>query len=100
MNSSNIGASLAGARDMQFSLKGYILIGLNCIFTATYLICIHLTKKTEMNAFSLMFYTNIFGAPIFFIMFMIIESNDIMLFKDYNSVGFMVWKFLFQSKPI
>lgn len=77
-------------RDIQFSVRGYILVGLNCIFTATYLICINMTKKAGISTFGLMFYTNIFGAPIFFLMFMLIEYTDMVSFKNYSSIGFIV----------
>lgn len=59
------GALVAGAYDLEFSAAGYLLVLLNCVFTAAYLLYISkLGKSSGLNTFGLMFYNNIQSLPV------------------------------------
>ena len=54
-----IGALIAAYYDFDFSLVGYVLVALNCFFTAAYLLAIAKFGKQGLNTFGLMYYNNI-----------------------------------------
>lgn len=59
------GAVVAGVGDLTFDMVGYVLIALNCVLTAAYLVSINVTgKETGLNSFGLMFYNNVVSLPV------------------------------------
>lgn len=84
------GALLAGIGDLEFHFLGYVLIGVNCIFTAWYLLAIKRAQSFKLNVFGQMLYTNLFGVPIFFVLFLFGESMDVMSFDGWLDPGFLV----------
>ena len=96
-----VGALIAGYGDLEFHLWGYILIFINCIFTAWYLIAIKKAQSLNLNVFGQILYTNLFGAPLFLMMCLTTEFDGIIQFKYWSDPGFMVrgelsvifWKF-------
>lgn len=84
------GAIIAGWGDLEFHVLGYFLIAINCIFTAWYLLAIKQVQSLNLNVFGQMLYTNLFGAPIFFILMMLTEIPGIIQFEHWTSIGFLV----------
>lgn len=59
------GAVVAALYDLDFNLYGYVMVTVNCVFTALYLIYIAKFKKsTQISEFELMFYNNLLSAPL------------------------------------
>eukprot|EP00753_Platysulcus_tardus_P012441 PLAT3359.18.p2 GENE.PLAT3359.18~~PLAT3359.18.p2 ORF type:complete len:327 (-),score=150.08 PLAT3359.18:137-1117(-) len=59
------GAIFAGATDLTFHAWGYILVQLNCLVTAGYLVYINrMTRTDALNKFGLMFYNNLLSWPV------------------------------------
>ena len=58
------GAMLAGFYDFDYNALGYLLVILNCVFTAAYLLLIaKLGKSSGLNTFGLMWYNNVQSIP-------------------------------------
>lgn len=58
------GAMLAGFYDFDYNALGYLLVILNCMFTAAYLLYIaKLGKSSGLNTFGLMWYNNAQSIP-------------------------------------
>jgi drug/metabolite transporter (DMT)-like permease len=84
------GAMVAGWGDLEFHLLGYVLIAINCLFTAWYLLAIKRAQSFKLNVFGQMLYTNIFGAPIFFILFILTEWSGVSSYQHWLDPGFLV----------
>ena len=84
------GALVAGWGDLEFHLLGYVLVAVNCVFTAWYLLAIKRAQSLKLNVFGQMLYTNVFGAPIFFILFILTESSGVFGYQHWTSPGFLV----------
>jgi GDP-mannose transporter len=55
-----LGAVLAGANDLQFSLIGYMLMGMNCIFTSGYVLYMRFASTTiKLPKFGMVYYNNL-----------------------------------------
>ena len=92
-----IGALIAAAYDFDFSLIGYILVALNCFFTAAYLLSIAKFGKQGLNTFGLMYYNNIQSLPLVIILCYFNGDFDILASYKYRyDIGFWIC-FLFQS---
>jgi len=92
-----VGAVVAALYDFDFSLIGYLLVGLNCLFTAAYLLSIAKFGKQGLNSFGLMYYNNIQSLPL--VILLCWWNGDFAVFAGYPylaDVGFWVC-FLFQS---
>lgn len=76
--------------DLEFSLIGYILIFINCLFTAWYLISIKQTQSLGLNTFALMYYNNIVALPMFFILALMTERQSLLEFDQWTDPGFIV----------
>jgi solute carrier family 35 protein len=85
-----IGAIAAGWGDLEFNLLGYVLIFVNCIFTAGYLLAIKGAKdQTNLNTFGLMFYNNLFSFPLYVVIVACTELTDILKYDRWTDVGFL-----------
>jgi len=83
------GAMIAGLGDLTFSLEGYVLVFINCIFTALYLVYIpKTTAETKLNEFGLMFYNNLLSIPFVFILVIVIESQAVASYPLFSDLGF------------
>ena len=92
-----VGAIIAGAYDFDFSLIGYVLVALNCVFTAAYLLSIAKFGKQGLNTFGLMYYNNVQSLPLVLILCYLNGDFDVLASYKYRAdVGFWVC-FLFQS---
>ena len=92
-----LGAVIAGLADFDFSLIGYILVGLNCFTTAAYLLCIKKFGNQGLNSFGLMFYNNLSSLPIIVVMCAL--NGDLVAMYKYEHLrnwSFLTC-FLFQS---
>jgi len=87
-----------GVYDFDFSLIGYFLVFLNCIFTAAYLLSIaKFGKQQGLNSFGLMYNNNIQSLPL--VILLCWYNGDFAVFLNYAyfyNVGFWIC-FLFQS---
>jgi len=93
-----LGAMLAGAFDLDFSLVGYVLVGLNCVFTAAYLLLIaKLGKSSGLNSFGLMFYNNAQSLPLVLLICAVNGDFDEVGSYDYLLDPSFLLCFLFQS---
>lgn len=91
------GAIIAGVYDLDFSVWGYILVTLNCIFTATYLLSIAKFGKQGLNTFGLMYYNNLQSLPLVIILCYFWGDFDyLMTYPLLSDTGFWIC-FLFQS---
>lgn len=60
-----LGAVVAGLDDVTFEITGYILVTINCVLTAAYLVRLNTAgQETKLNSFGLLFYSNIVSLPI------------------------------------
>jgi len=60
-----IGALVAGLGDLTFDLYSYVLIFLNCLVTAFYLVSIKLVQRhSPMTEYSLLYYISITALPV------------------------------------
>ena len=92
-----IGAIVAGIYDFDFNFYGYILVALNCIFTAAYLLSIAKFGKQGLNTFGLMYYNNIQSLPLVIILCLIGgDFNDLYNYTYFNDIGFWIC-FILQS---
>jgi len=58
-------ALVGGLTDLQFSLRGYIWMFLNCASTAAYVLYLrHAMKNTQLGEFGMMFYNNLLSLPL------------------------------------
>ena len=92
-----IGALIAAVYDFDFSLLGYVLVALNCVFTAAYLLAIAKFGKQGLNTFGLMYYNNIQSLPL--VVLLCYFNGDFDTLADYQyryDAGFWIC-FLFQS---
>ena len=92
-----IGAIIAGVYDFDFSLAGYVLVALNCLFTAAYLLSIARFGKQGLNTFGLMWINNVQSLPLVVALCWFNGDFDLLASYKYRyDVGFWVC-FLFQS---
>jgi drug/metabolite transporter (DMT)-like permease len=84
------GAVFAGIGDLEFSWLGYILIMVNCVFTAGYLIFIKQSQSLGLSDFALMYYSNIVGIPIYIAMVLLTEIEGVLRFDGMLDAGFIV----------
>lgn len=84
------GAVFAGVGDLEFNLTGYILIMVNCLFTAGYLIFIKQSQSLGLSDFALMYYSNIVGVPIYIFMVLTTEIGGVLSFTGMSEPGFIV----------
>jgi hypothetical protein len=84
--------------DLDYNFLGYLFVMLNCLFTAFYLLSISLlSKKLNLNSFSLMFYNNIQSLP--FVLLLCLYNNDFSFFLSFPKLfdfDFIIC-FIFQS---
>ena len=92
-----VGALIAAVYDFDFSFVGYVLVALNCFFTAAYLLAIAKFGKQGLNTFGLMYYNNIQSLPLVVLLCWFNGDFDTLASYKYRyDVGFWVC-FLFQS---
>ena len=92
-----VGALIAAAYDFDFSLVGYVLVALNCFFTAAYLLSIAKFGKQGLNTFGLMYYNNLQSLPLVVALCWFNGDFDTLASYKYRyDAGFWVC-FLFQS---
>jgi len=85
-----LGAIAAGWGDLEFHLLGYVLIFVNCLFTAGYLLAIKDAKdQTNLNTFGLMFYNNLFSFPLYLVIVACTELTDIVQYDKWTDLGFL-----------
>ena len=92
-----VGALIAAVYDFDFSLIGYVLVALNCFFTAAYLLAIAKFGKQGLNTFGLMYYNNIQSLPLVVLLCWL--NGDFEVLSNYKyryDMGFWIC-FLFQS---
>jgi len=90
-------ALLSGVSDMDFSLIGYGLVLLNCLFTAAYLLLIQKldVSHTGLNTFALMWYNNVQSLPL--VLALCAFGGDFVGVRSYprlTDTGFLVCFFL------
>jgi solute carrier family 35 protein len=88
------GALVAGWGDLEFHLLGYVLIAINCIFTAWYLLAIKGAQPLRLNVFGQILYTNIFGAPIFLVLMIFTELDGVLAYPNWTNIGFLFCFFM------
>jgi len=60
-----LGAVLAAANDLAFSLPGYLWQSANCIATSCYVLYLkHATQSIEITKFGMVFYNNLLSLPL------------------------------------
>jgi len=92
-----IGALIAAYYDFDFSFVGYVLVALNCFFTAAYLLAIAKFGKQGLNTFGLMYYNNIQSLPLVVLLCYFNGDFDLLATYKYRyDAGFWIC-FLFQS---
>ena len=92
-----VGAIIAGVYDFDFSLIGYVLVALNCVFTACYLLSIAKFGKQGLNTFGLMYYNNVQSLPLVIVLCYLNGDFDVLASYKYRyDAGFWTC-FLFQS---
>ena len=84
------GALVAGWGDLEFHVLGYCLIAINCVFTAWYLLAIKRAQSLNLSVFGQILYTNLFAAPIFFVLFLTTEVRGVINFPYWTNPGFLV----------
>jgi len=85
------GASVAGYGDLTFNLIGYVLVMINCVITALYLVYIaKTTAETKLDTFGLMYYNNILSFPFVLVMAFVFEYNDVINFPLASDYGFQI----------
>lgn len=68
-----------------------MLIFVNCLFTAGYLLAIKNAKdETNLNTFGLMFYNNLFSFPLYILIVAFTELNAILAYDKWTDPGFLV----------
>jgi drug/metabolite transporter (DMT)-like permease len=85
-----VGAILAGWGDLEFHLIGYVLIVINCLFTAGYLIFIKQTQSLGLGEFALMYYNNIAAVPLYIVIILFTEIRSVIHFPYLFDPGFLV----------
>eukprot|EP01098_Paradermamoeba_levis_P007413 TRINITY_DN3063_c0_g3_i3.p1 TRINITY_DN3063_c0_g3~~TRINITY_DN3063_c0_g3_i3.p1 ORF type:complete len:313 (+),score=67.15 TRINITY_DN3063_c0_g3_i3:331-1269(+) len=86
-----LGALIASFGDLQFNLIGYILVAINCIVTAVYLV--YIPKKaaeTRLDTMGLIFYNNFLSFPLLFVIVYLTEWEEVVKYPDWNQTGFLV----------
>ncbi len=62
-----VGAIMSGYEDLEFSLVGYIWMGLNCVSTAGYTLYLaHASKEIKLPKFGMVFYNNLLSVVLLF----------------------------------
>jgi len=85
------GAMVAGIGDLTFNLVGYILVMVNCVITALYLVYITKTQtETKLDTFGLMFYNNLLCIPFVTVLVFFFEMDDVMKFSQFSDYGFQI----------
>lgn len=91
------GALIASVYDFDFSMIGYILVALNCVFTAAYLLSIAKLGKQGLNTFGLMYYNNLQSIPFVLVLcYFNCDFDELATYKYRWDTGFWIC-FLFQS---
>ena len=87
-----VGAILAAATDLTFSLYGYAAVLLNDIFTATYLVMLkNLPVSKELSTTSLLFYNSFLSlVPLLVVSIVLGEWNGILAFPRASSAAFQI----------
>lgn len=89
----SIGAFIAGAGDLDFSIIGYSFASLSSIIQASYLTIIaKKQKELNVNTFDLMFYNSILSLP--FVIIFIVLSGDwlkALSYPELASPGFIIY---------
>lgn len=92
-----LGAVVASIWDFDFSLIGYVLVALNCVFTAAYLLYIAKFGKAGLDTFGMMWYNNVQSLPVVFLICWV--NGDFAEVMDYQYLydpSFLIC-FFFQS---
>ena len=85
------GALIAGAGDLSWSFMGYLLIGLNCVVTAGYLVYIKRTSQdTRLDSLTLMLYNNLLSIPVVLVVVFMTEWDSIINYPLWWDPGFLV----------
>ncbi|KAK9803490.1 hypothetical protein WJX73_008278 [Symbiochloris irregularis] len=87
-----LGAILAGATDLSFSLPGYVYVSICAVSTAVYLILIRfIQERTRLNQNSLLFYNNAMALPLMagYLCLATTELQDAADFPDLGSPPFL-----------
>jgi len=85
------GATIAGLGDLMFHAFGYILVFINCVITALYLVYIAKTAaETKLDSFGLMFYNNLLSIPFVFALVYFVELDDVMTYTQWGDYGFQI----------
>lgn len=91
-----MGAVMAGLNDLQYTFKGYVWTGLNCLFTSSYILYMrYASSSINLPRFGMVAYNNVLSAAILFPLCFLdgeMFSNFPDAFKDtgiYHS--FFIW---------
>ncbi|KAK9817301.1 hypothetical protein WJX72_012400 [[Myrmecia] bisecta] len=72
-----VGAVVAGATDLTYSLPGYIWVSICAVSTAVYLLLIRMLKdKTGLSQSALMLYNNVLGLPLM-LSYMVVATDEV-----------------------
>eukprot|EP01104_Vermistella_antarctica_P020938 TRINITY_DN9183_c0_g1_i1.p1 TRINITY_DN9183_c0_g1~~TRINITY_DN9183_c0_g1_i1.p1 ORF type:complete len:356 (-),score=55.81 TRINITY_DN9183_c0_g1_i1:113-1180(-) len=85
-----IGAIIASAGDIGFTLVGYLLITFNCFVTALYLV--YIKKKsveTGLNTFGLLLYNSLIALPMVVVTMLYYELDAVMAYPQWTNPGFL-----------
>ena len=86
-----IGGFIAAYYDLDYNFYGYIMVALNSVFTASYLVCIAMFGKQGLDTFGLMFYNNILSLPL--VLLVCVINGDLAATLEYEflyDTGFWV----------
>jgi len=79
-----LGAIVAGAADLAFDLRGYVLIALNCVLTAVYLVYIkYVGRITGLESLGLMYINNILSIPVLLFVFVVSGESETVFAYEY-----------------
>jgi GDP-mannose transporter len=71
-----LGAVLAGAHDLEFSVTGYLYMGLNCFFTSGYVLYMRYASTTvKVPKFGMVFYNNLLSIAL--LLPLILLTNEV-----------------------
>jgi len=60
-----LGAVLAGANDLEFSVLGYVFMGLNCLFTSAYILYMrYAATNIKLPKFGMVYYNNLLSVVL------------------------------------
>lgn len=75
-----IGAALAGANDLEFNFLGYVWMGINCLFTAGYVLYMRFASTSiKLPRFGMVYYNNLISM-ILLLPFCILRSEFVAIF--------------------